>query len=175
MMVGDSWVTKGYSHKHVSDIFHTKVTEVEEDGSFVTEVNAEKGGTYYLFYNNKYQVIKKMSSTGKLRKTPEPRPLPLSFPLFVGKKWSDKYYGTSVGGLKYEYRNEYSVIKYEIVNTKAGSFKAFKIRRWNHNVDTGGQWCTAMWYSPELKCVIKSSHPYYTNTELLSYQLAKKG
>ena len=173
MMVGDSWVTKGPSHKYVSDIHHSKVTEVKEDGSFVIEVKAEKAGLrYYLYYNNKYQAVKVIGSTGKTKKISEVCQK-LSFPLFVGKKWKDQYYSKSITGVKYEYTNEYTVIKYETITTKAGSFKAFKIRQWNSSIEIGpiGHW--AYWYSPKLKNIIKSSSKYHTNIELLSYKLAK--
>ncbi len=98
----------------------------------------------------------------------------LEFPLFVGKAWSDRYRAISSStGSERSYWNRYKVKKVETVNTKAGSFKAYKIFR-----EIGGDWSGTKtwwvyyWYSPELKRVIKSMNNWMMGSELLSYQLA---
>jgi len=175
MKVGDSWVTKGFSQRYKSDIYHARVAEVDADGGFVLKFRADKSGNYSLRYNNKYQETEVISSSGKITKQAKPLPLSLNFPLFVGKKWTDHYSGESIRGRLYDYRNEYRVYKYETVTTKAGSFKAFKIWRWQTLEGFGDQsWRTVTWYSPEMKRIIKTyAGKSHEAVELLSYKLAK--
>ncbi len=168
MMVGDSGVISDYSSKHGTDIYHFKVIQIESDGSFLLEVKGEKEAMpSYRRYNNNYELLgEKSVEKGKVRRR-------LNFPLFVGKKWKDAIYTRSMSGIYYDYTGDYVVEKYETVNTKAGSFKSFKIKMYDYNVQTKGQFVEEYWYSPETKCIVKSTPSWRYGSELISYSLAK--
>jgi TolB-like protein len=168
MMVGDSWVKSGYSFEHGSDIYHVKVVQVESDGSFLLEVKGEKEAKpSYSRYNNKYEILR---DGGAMIKDNVERVL--DFPLFVGKKWKDKYRGRGTDGVYSDFLNDYVVDKYETVNTKAGSFKSFKIKRHHSNLTGRGYFFEEYWYSPEGKCIVKSIPSWKYGSELISYSLA---
>jgi TolB-like protein len=65
------------------------------------------------------------------------------------------------------------VEKYETVSTKAGSFKSFKIKRYEYNVQLKIQNIEEYWYSPEIKRIVKSTPSWKYGSELISYSLAK--
>lgn len=96
----------------------------------------------------------------------------LNFPLFVGKKWSDKYHAKSIYGNYCDYKNDYVIKNYETVSTKAGSFQAFKIFQRQYNKDKGWMGTIAYWYAPEVKRIVKSNPSWKTGKELISYKLA---
>jgi hypothetical protein len=176
MKVGDWWVLKMITRSQTlkQDIVHNKVINVSKDGSFVIESKIEKVGTYRLFYNNKMQLIMGIEiSTGNRMKTIDPPSKPLNFPLFVGKKWKEHFWGKSVSGRTYEYDNFYTVKSIEMVNTKAGTFKAFKIEMINRIVNTASSGTEIYWYSPEIKAIVKAKPSWKPGTELLSYNVVK--
>ena len=165
MHVGDRWTTK-ISGK----FFHFKVISVAEDGSFVLN-RRSGGGNYHLFYTNKYILEKVINlTTGKTTVKEKPQIKWIDFPLFVGKSWESKYRGISIGGQEYNYEDNLKVVGYETVDTQAGSFKAFKIRRYNYFKDSagysGGPYTTYLWYSPEINNVVKYSSRYQNESKL---------
>ena len=171
MMVGDSWVTKGFSKKGIVKRNRT-IIEVKSDGSFVEEVKDDKGRTRNDHYNNKYQLIESINvKKGSGRKIPKPPGKSLDFPLFVGKKWNDEYDAWTRKGFRH-FTSEYSVKKYETVNTKAGPFMAFKIIRIRYIPKSGQRGKHVYWYSPEAKRIVKSIPDWRYGSELLSYKLA---
>ncbi|MDY6793090.1 MAG: hypothetical protein SWH54_17630 [Thermodesulfobacteriota bacterium] len=162
MVVGDTWVFTGYSGKHGVDTFTSKITHVEQDGGFTVERKSKKSNKTKLFnFDNKL-----------IRINPPYKAKPLSFPLFIGKKWSDKYRSKSKGGKYCHYENDYIVKNYETVFTKAGSFQAFKIFQRQYNKDDGWKGTNHYWYAPAVKLVVKSSPSWKTGRELVSYKLA---
>jgi len=96
------------------------------------------------------------------------------FPLQPGKKWTS--------GAKGVVRNNviiFSLVNtveaYEDVTTKAGTFKAFRIRRdvstsqpFNSQARGGPSWTTTEWYSPSAKAVVKWTS---TNRNLPGWEL----
>lgn len=162
MTVGDSWMASEYGQKYGMDIYHKKVIAVEPDGGFLLEVRGEKAGLFYRRYNNRYERALEKSSE-KL----------LDFPLFVGKKWKDKYQDYSISGVYSHYANDYVVEKYETVDTKVGSFKSFKIKRIQYNIDTNWRGLEEYWYSPEAKCIVRSIPSWRYGLELISYTPAR--
>ena len=181
MKVGDTWVIKNKMYLGEKPfISNLEVINVEKDGSFVLREERSDNKKYdLLYYNYKYLLIKKINiSTGKNVNISDPPKKYYLFPLFVGKKWNDdRYTSESVEGVGYQYENSYKVLKYETVKLKAGSFKAFKIRRINTIITgTGGPWISYSWYSPKMKVGIKFDYSpagYDLWAELLEYNLAK--
>ena len=163
MVVGDSFVLSGYAAKVGPDIYHIKVIRVESDGSFVCETRGEKEGiTRFIRYNNNYQ----LSRMGYSKENFEKR---LDFPLFVGKKWSDKFILRTDEGKYHDHSGDSLVEKYETINTKAGSFKCFKIKRTGYNITAKIYYTEEYWYSPETKWIIKSDPSRRPGVELISY------
>ena len=176
MVVGDSWSVTANSRIHLSDIFNKRVVQVGKDGSFVVELKGEKGESYRSYYDNKYRLVKNIDMrTGKQTVIADPPARELDFPLYIGKNWSDHYYAppvsTGTRRTRFHYRNDYRVVKYETVNTKAGPLKAFKIRRCKQ-LQASESYFAEYWYAPDLKSVIRSKGREASNTELLSYRLA---
>jgi len=165
MVVGDTWVVTDWSREYGIDTFTFNVTHVESDGGFTLEVTSKKDGiTRVTNYDNAFQRI-----------NPPLKRKVLDFPLFVGKKWSDKQYGRSAHGDYKHYENEYIVEKYETVSTEAGSFKAFKIFRQQYVRETGKTFTEEYWYSPEVKAVVKSKPTWKIGKELISYSVIPPG
>lgn len=162
MVVGDTWIYTGYSQKHGIDTYTTKVTYVEQDGGFTVERKGKKNKKIKTYnYDNKGIQI-----------NPPYKARLLNFPLFVGKKWSDKYRTKSIGGNYCNYKNDYIVKNYKTVSTRAGSFQAFKIFQRQYNKDLGWRGTNAYWYAPEVKRIVKSNPSWMTGKELISYELA---
>jgi len=177
MKVGDKWKMTGWSRSKRTDIYHTEIVEVNEDGSFAVLKRAEKAGeTWYEYYNNKFQQeMIVYPSTGKTITQEKPLRNSLDFPIFVGKSWKTAYSAISKGGRLIEYLDKYKVISYETIKTKAGEFKAFKISRTNSLVDHRSYiYNSVEWYCPELKLKIKVTNPDFPPLELLDYNLVMK-
>jgi len=171
MMVGDSWVTKEFSNKGIVTRNRT-IIETKSDGSFVEEVKDDKGRTLHEYYNNRYQrVISINVEKGSATKIPKPPAKTLEFPLFVGKKWNDEFDAWKRGNIRH-FTNEYIVDKYERIDTKAGSFKAFKIIMLGSIPEKSWKGKKEYWYSPEAKCIVRSIPDWRYGSELLSYKLA---
>ncbi len=88
-----------------------------------------------------------------------------SFPLAVGKKWKSKFSGPNLarnGDFSEERACE--VLAFEDVVTKAGTFKAYKIKcdgtytNTDGNYRWGGETFSTRWYSPEVRYSVK--HEY---------------
>ena len=155
MMVGDSWVTKEFSNKGIVTR-NRIIIEIKSDGGFVVEVKTDKGRTLNEYYNNTYQRIVLIDvEKGNAVKIPKPPEKRLEFPLFVGKKWNDEFDGWTRKGVDH-FINEYIVDKYETINTKAGSFKAFKIIRLGSIPKKSWKGKEEYWYSPEAKRIVRS-------------------
>ena len=171
MMVGDSWVIKEFSNKGIVTRNRT-IIETKSDGSFVEEVKDDKGMTRHEYYNNRYQRIKLINAEkGSAVKIPKPPAKTLEFPLFVGKKWNDEFDAWDRGNILHN-SNEYIVDKYERINTKAGSFKAFKIIKLRSIPEKSWKGKVEYWYSPEAKRIVRAIPDWRYGSELLSYKLA---
>lgn len=175
MLVGDSWVIRGFHPISGTETYHQKIIQVKEDGGFVVESKEEKGPIHHLTFNNKYERVDivKIPEGEKIKFGPKPPMNRFDFPLFVGKKWKDEFVSWNPG-VKKETRffNDYVVEGYETVTTKAGTFKAFKIVRRSICQETRRKGTETYWYAPEVKHEIKSAPDYREGSELISYQLA---
>lgn len=91
------------------------------------------------------------------------------FPLAVGKKWDFSAKGFYRGNrVNWSYVN--TVEGYEDVTTKAGTFKAFKLRRdvTIHVMDSRGgrpSWTEMNWFAPAAKVTVKFTTTNATGTE----------
>lgn len=173
MVVGDSWVFKGFSYTYGSDTFQQKIIKVEEDGGFVMEVRGEKEGIRHRYYDKEYRHIKEIKiPEGTQFKTPVPPEKRLEFPVFVGKRWKDEYvWWSPIDKKDFHFTNDSTVEKYETVETKGGTFQAFKIVKRYHRTMWNG--INTYWYAPEVKREVKSIRDWRKESdELLRYQLS---
>jgi TolB-like protein len=175
MVVGDSWVFKGFSYRFGSDTFQQKIIKVEEDGGFVMQVTGEKEGIHHSYYNKEYQMIKVIKMPeGTQFKIPVPPEKRLEFPVFVGKRWRDEYvYRPPLEKKDLRYANGSIVQKYETVETKGGTFQTFKIVKRYYVPETKWSGINTYWYAPEVKREVKSIRDYRKEgEELIRYQLS---
>jgi hypothetical protein len=80
------------------------------------------------------------------------------WPLEVKKTWQMSAQAFTRGAVQ-NVTIQTTVIAYEDVNTKAGTFKAYRLQReWTMNWPgyTGPRWTTTEWYAPEVKSIVKS-------------------
>ncbi len=175
MVVGDSWVLEGHSWTYGMDTFREKIVKVDDDGGFVMEVAGEKEGVRHRYYDKNYQVIKVIKiPEGTQFRIPVPPEKRIEFPLFVGKKWKDEYvYGVPSEKKSRRYINESIVENYETVETRGGTFQAFKIVKRYQSPETNWKGINTYWYAPEVKREIKSIRDYRKERdELIHYQLS---
>jgi hypothetical protein len=99
------------------------------------------------------------------------------FPLETGKKWNFGAKGIFRNNVNH-YDNVVVVEAYEDVVTKAGTFKAFRIKREVtirpiDNRGRGASWVVTEWFSPTAKAVVKwtSTNPNQGEWELTAYTL----
>ncbi len=97
----------------------------------------------------------------------------LDFPLKVGKKWDQTTTLREVStGLLRTASNSFSIVAFEEVTVTAGIFRAFKIRLFQHYLDTPWSGSCDMWWSPDVKNFIKRSVytiKWFDDFELVSY------
>lgn len=177
MVVGEQWVLKTYRGTTTCMVIDAKA-----DGSFTLEVrNKDTGAIRHRHYDSNYLIVKAEDlKTGQEIKINSPPAKDLDFPLFVGKRWKDEYYGLSADDTFKTFKNSYEVERFEKINTSAGELNAFKIHR--NYMATGNKknFDEYYWYSPELKIIIKlQNHSGYItkrgepiHMELVSYQQA---
>lgn len=153
----DKYRTWTWEVKQVKDDKSFIIDEQQEDSQDVEKINVDKN--YYI------------SSSGKLRN------ITLNFPLFVGKKWSDSFIDQSpqYTNQSFRYDAKYEVVEYKLLKIPAGEFKAYKISvtitnkdsfRAVHNYET---YNGDVWYSPDLKMIVKANIAPYASYTITAY------
>jgi hypothetical protein len=169
MTIGDSWETTDYdySNKYGSETYNYEITNVEADNSFDLQISVKKSGkTHFRYYDSKEKSFPGILSF-------EIDNSVLSFPMFVGKSWNSRQYAKSRSGEMGNFSSTYLVQSYESVETEAGTFYAFKIKRKTHNIKDGWHGECFFWYSPEVKGIIKSKHNDKRGIKLIKFNLKK--
>lgn len=162
--------------------------KVVEKGSISTS-RAALAGTYELSYSNGKVRVFALEGDRKdelERKRPHLLTLlglsdtlqDLKFPLSVGQRWKYQYQDAGgMTGVKFWRAVEVSVTGLEEVITPAGTFRAFKIEKY----DTGGaagkvsRQVTAYFYSPRTKSVVKSLYESLVSGSQREIELIKFG
>ena len=127
------------------------------------------------FYRDKnLTIIKVTDKNGKPEESEVVGFKTLDFPLQIGKQWtSNQKLKQRSSGRYLDYDNTFKVEGYEEVQTKAGTFKAFKVtQKQERRPYWSGQ--LTFWYSPEVKAVVKRQVPsaqWQNDRELESYTL----
>lgn len=101
----------------------------------------------------------------------------LSFPMFVGKKWSSNYSGFRADkSRKWDSRLECEVKAYEPVHVAAGSFDAYRVEcvdNWEFGYIFSGKKTSTRWYAPGVGIVVKyASEDKEWNFELAAFKQA---
>lgn len=113
---------------------------------------------------------------------PTPNDGRLKFPMSVGSTWTAEY---DLGSVHYKEENKVAAL--EDVQTKAGTFQAYRIESRGQFTSLGwrtvGQVVQTIWYAPSAKRIVKndwyskaggkSSAPTTTHVELTAVQLAQ--
>jgi hypothetical protein len=174
MEVGEKWIVM--AHDRLTDKYTKHIIEVSgvnKDGSFeTTTVIPEYNRRIKNLYDNSYGRIASIDLVENQEvSVPRPPRNLLNFPLWVGKKWrDDKYVAWNKNDKRlYNYRNYYHVKAYKEIKTAAGTFKAFKISRLNHNLDSNNRWYRTYWYSPEVKRFVKYRAEEGDRFDLIKY------
>lgn len=136
-----------------NDMITIEKTECEKDET-IKPVECKTNETIKYIDMN-LRVINKKSKYRSINRIPSAKRY--KFPLFIGQKWKDHYSGRrwDTGEWNY-YGNDYEVVNYEKIETAAGEFLAYKIRRDNHNFDTSRYFVEYYWYAPEVASWVKS-------------------
>ena len=162
MHYGDSWIYRGYHHKHHKDEYTVKIVSSGANG-VTMELSAKRDGDYGTRFINKGEIDTVIPTYSKL-----------DFPLTVGKFWKDSVVSTSVDNYKYHYLNEYKVLKVENKKVKAGTFKTLKIRMRQKIIEAPGHTGVMyLWYAPDVKKVILVKPSWRKGAQLIDYTLAK--
>lgn len=169
--IGDKWI---YNDKSVDEVIAFEDDLIVFNSSSRTEKN------YHYYYDKDLVLRKALKANGKDDTTSVLDVKNLDFPLYVGKTWETSYWGTPVGSAaqKWFYKNTYTVLSYDEVTLKCGTFKAFQIK-WEQVAGHGAcqEAYILRWWSPELKRYIKQvvrglyNCKWQDNWELVSYHL----
>ena len=145
---GDYWKYRLFDGRRWSE----KVVGVERDA-------------YIVAYGNEKAAIDRRTLQFKMwldasgRKIPSLSgggPLFFDFPLYVGKKWGKMVEGKLFDGAPFDYLFSFRVLALEEITVKAGTFRAFKIEQVQSDLQMGATATTYLWFSSEVKNVIKS-------------------
>lgn len=82
----------------------------------------------------------------------------LAFPLTIGKKWGHSYQNKGTWR-----QNWYEVVSFEKIETKAGTFDAFRIEGLDKRSDRQNGIKVVVWYAPSAKAIVKMTGEDETN------------
>ncbi|GAB4390913.1 MAG: hypothetical protein Kow0025_26180 [Thermodesulfovibrionales bacterium] len=174
LVKGDKWeysrLGRTASYEFVEEKEGQLVFEKVEDGTKTTE-----------YYTPDLNLVKELDETGGVLEEVKPYKGGLSFPLWVGKKWSYKFSTTKreakgSPGMLTEIESNVKVVGYEQVTVPAGTFWAFKVeearRKAGKKMALLGKQRT-IWYSPEVKRAVKTEEEDEEfNRELTRYSVS---
>lgn len=99
---------------------------------------------------------------------------PLSFPLWIGKRWKDTYKEKLKGDApSILFRNQYTTVKEENLEVPAGSFDTWHIQISQNWVERFYSELWHQWYAPKAKRIIKLSAPGHFTMRMLSFTPAE--
>lgn len=173
---GEKWIETMQdmiSGAHTEHI--TKVVSANGDGSYETTIEIPEYNRKMKNYYDKDGYLLAVENIVGDQEYPVRRPpfRPIEFPIWVGKKWKNEtYLSWNVKGQRYyKYKSYCEVEKYEEVETQAGSFMAYRIKRLTINLSTQGRSTAVFWYSPEIKYIIKGKKSFGEFKELKRFDL----
>jgi hypothetical protein len=168
MRSGDSWVFYRAAGEEEMRTVREEVVRVLPDGSYYLRVVPEQGREKVLEFSSTGR-LKAYAREGQRYELPRAM-LRLSYPLFQGKKWHDKFSARDCEGNIHQYKSNYTVAGRENIRTRAGSFSALHIVREVRREDgTVGR--EDFWFSPRAKRVVLSRTDWKPDSELLEMEL----
>jgi len=165
LMEGDMWVRQTDKGK-----FIWEVDKADHSGIIL------KQGQNKYYYDTDFAFVKRVSKENIVYEHHPPNRGALFFPLWVGKKWQNKFIEKNIEkGTIYNFDELVEVKDWEDVQTPLGIIKALKIEITTENLDTKRHWTYTLWYSPEIKNYVKSSsnHLKDRNWILANHSLKK--
>lgn len=152
---------------------------VEEQGGQLMFNKLEDETKTTEFYTLDLNLMRELFEKGEIEEEVNPHRGSLSFPLWVGKKWSYQYSTTkreakSMPGQLANFEGDVKVVGYEQVKVPAGTFWTFKIEevRRKVGIKMGVGKSRTVWYSPDVKRGVKTEEedPAF-NRELIKYSV----
>ncbi len=173
--VGDKWVFTGYP---------TAVAIKADESTYTVKSITTTGESIYIYDKSSLNILSSMEGDRRIPFKGANKRI-LNFPL--AGSWKDTY-TTSVyrANLRfpqeYSYIQTYAVLGWEDVEVRAGKFRALKIEskheRMQEMPNTPKEGKLWVWYSPDVKFLIKCKHdigfwPGYPDWELTSFKIKK--
>ena len=166
--VGDSWTWDNLPAK--DKLWYSEVTEYNDDGSYaLIGYNPHKENKKYKYYEDaNHKLYKKVNLNSGEELEIGPDKNMLDFPLFIGKQWIVKYFGTSTNGNVNNYTNRHTVTNYEKLKTDSlGEIDVFRIVRVHKLLrESTRQTTHTYFYSPELKIIVVSKPSWRSNRQV---------
>ncbi len=153
-------VKPGAHFSYVNGVFLLKcnrweVKEVNKNGEIVSTCG---GNTMYVMADSG-NPIRSVNDKGETVARFTPFYPDVSFPLYVGKKWTGKYSGEE-GSKKWTSEVSCEAVALEDVAVKAGSFPAFRIEcvdKWDAGIIfLNGKKKSTRWFAPAAGLIVKS-------------------
>jgi hypothetical protein len=168
MRPGDSWVYYRAKGRDAMQTEREQVIRILADGSYYLRLVPELGEEKVIEFSPQGRLVA-YAENGKRSVVDKPMHR-LSFPLFVGKTWTDDCQGRSIEGDVHGYASSYRVEGWEEVTTRGGNFRALAVQRTVRR-DDGRSGEERFWYAPAAKRVVLSRPDWKQGTELLSCNL----
>ena len=170
--LGDTWVFEvkriGASVPYVK--WSEKVTAINTDRIVCLHTDLSTRKQAEITYGPGWTPLSKnVRSPGMSNYVPKGK-LPVSFPLWLGKRWKDSYAEELNGDApRIMFRNQYTVVKQEKLQTPAGTFQTWRIQISQNWVERfySEQW--HQWYAPEVGRIVRISAPGHFAMQLVSF------
>jgi hypothetical protein len=174
--VGDTWVFElkrlYASTPHVS--WSEKVISLDGNRIVCMQTDLSNKTTAKIIYGPGWTPLsRQVSSAAASNHVPKGK-IPLSFPLWIGKRWKDSYSDMlNDNPPLILFRNQYTVVKKEALRLPAGEFDTWRIQISQNWVERfySEQW--HQWYSPVAKRIVKTSAPGHFTMQMLKFIPAK--
>lgn len=152
---------------------HWEVKKIEANNIVVRQCDDK----LHYYHAADFSTLRVTNLKGDVLVEFKPQHQGLSFPLFVGKKWSSRYAGFRADkNRKWDSLLECEAKAYEPVNVPAGTFDAFRVEcvdNWEFGYIFSGKAVSTRWYAPAEGIIIKSvSEDKDWNFELAAFKQA---
>ena len=172
--VGDTWVR--------SNGITLTVTRVSDSDATIRGFYAAACPDCLVTVDRDFKPVAVTDGEGQALGAARLRGLPLGrnwtlfdWPLRAGKAWTTSGRLANRAGTPLDVTVRVSVLAFEDVATKAGTFKAYRVEQAWQTVSSEGtdRWISTFWYAPEAKALVKfePSDSRQVAWELVSYSL----
>lgn len=168
-------VKPGARFSYVNGVFLLKCNQWEVKGASLEGQIVSKCGTNTMYVTaDSGNPIRAVNDKGETVAKFMPYYPGLSFPLYVGKKWSGKY-NAQQGSQEWFGELSCESTAFEKIQVAAGKFEAFRIEcvnKWDSGIIfINGKKKATTWYAPSINMIIKSIN----DDSQWNYELANAG